>query len=77
VRRLDQADQFAFEIGLVKRNRDAENFRQRLAARFDFLQRRRAVDVRLPDAEKIQVGPFRTMILVAMVLPCLYRCNAV
>ena len=55
VRRLDQVDEFTFEIGLVKRDGDAEIAGQFLAARLDFPKRRRAIDVGLPDPQEIQV----------------------
>src|SRR5258705_11040707 len=53
--RLDQIDDFTFEIGLVKRNRNPEIPGKLLAARLNFLQRRRAIDMRFADTEEIQI----------------------
>src|SRR6476620_10536311 len=53
--RLDQIDEFTFEIGLVKRNRNSELPGELLAARLNFLQGRGAIDVRFANTEEIQV----------------------
>src|SRR5690348_10014341 len=40
----------------MERNRDSKLIGKRLAACLDFAERRRTVDVRLPDAEVIEIG---------------------
>src|SRR3982750_2899361 len=53
---LDQADELALHVRLMERHRDSELIGQRLAARLDLIEHRRAVDVRLADTEEIEIG---------------------
>src|SRR3981189_1138980 len=54
--RLDQVDQLALMVRLVKGKRKPEALRVLLAAFLDLRQCRGSVDVRLPYAQKIEVG---------------------
>src|SRR5262249_22719646 len=54
-RGLDQVDQFAFMIGLMEVQRGAEKFREIPAAGLDGGKCGRAIDMRLPDPEEIEI----------------------
>ena len=54
-RGLDQVDQLAFVVRLVKRQLRAGEGGELLAGGLDGVERGRAVDVRLADAEHVQV----------------------
>ena len=54
-RGLDQVDQLALVVGLVERQLRAGESGELLAGRLDGVERGRAVDVRLADAEHVQI----------------------